>query len=155
MKNARGISIITLIITIIVMIILASIVYIVGNDGMETADSAKYYNEKKSLQEAMQARFSGYVVNKNANPLEGTVLDEWSADSIIAHLKSIDRKEAETTENREEIIKFVDGNVNHAEYTRIINYYDMLALEIANVSHKTNYSYIVNYHSLDIIGPIK
>lgn len=155
MKNAKGISIITLIITIIVMIILASIVYIVSNDGMETADSAKYHNEKKSLQEAMQARFSSYVVNENANPLEGTVLDEWTTETIIEHLKSIDRKEADTSENSEAIRKFVDGNVKHAEYTRIINYYDMLALEIANVSHKTNYSYIVNYHSLDIVGPIK
>lgn len=155
MKNSKGISIITLVITIVVMLILASIVYVVGNDGMETADNAKHYNEKKSLQEAMEARFASFAVNEKMNPLEGTQIEDYTADKIIEHLTSLGRKEANTTENRDEIVKFVEQNVNHAEYTRIINYDDMLALEIANVSYKTNYSYVVNYHSLDIVGPIK
>lgn len=155
MKNSKGISIITLIITIIVMLILSSIVYVVTNDGMETANNAKYYNEKKSLQEALESRFADFARNEKMNPLEGTIIEENTADKIIENLTSIGRKEANTEKNREEIIEFVDKNVKHAEYTRIINYDDMLALEIANVSYKANYSYIVNYYSLDIVGPIK
>lgn len=154
MKNSKGISMITLVITIIVMLILASIVYVVSNDGRETADDAKYYNEKKIIQEAMQSRFSGYLRNSDTYPIEGTELNN-SVDEIIVQLEAIGREEANADEIKTEITNFLAKNSGHSEYNRIINYDDMLDLGITNVSYKTNYSYIANYYSLDIIGPIK
>ncbi|MBO5179872.1 MAG: hypothetical protein J6B87_05965 [Clostridia bacterium] len=154
MINSKGISMITLVITIIVMLILSSIVYVISNDGRESADNAKYLNEKKLLQEAMQSRLAGYLRNANTYPLEGTPLAS-SEDDVITQLENIGRETANTVEVKSEINTFLTKNISHAEYNRIINYTDMLALELTNISSDTNYSYIANYYSLDIIGPIK
>ncbi|MBR4110686.1 MAG: hypothetical protein IKK43_03230 [Clostridia bacterium] len=154
MKNSKGISMITLIVTIIVMLILSSIVYVVSTDGRETADNAKYANEIKLLQEAMQSRFAGYMRNSETYPLKGTVA-KTSTSEIVTQLENIGRETANTDEVKNEINDFLNKNSSNSEYNRIINYTDMLSLDITNISDKTNYSYIVNYYSLDVIGPIK
>ena len=154
MTNSKGISMITLIITIIVMLILASIVYVVSDDGRERADTAKYLNEKKLIQEAMQSRFSGHLRNSDTYPIEGNILND-SVDEIIVQLETAGKESANTDEMKNEITNFLSKNEKYSEYNRIINYDDMLELGITNVSYKTNHSYIVNYYSLDIIGPIK
>lgn len=154
MTNQKGISMITLVITIIVMIILASIVYVVGNDGRETAEHAKYENEKKLIQEAMQSRYATYMRNPNAGSLEGTILEN-TLTEIVTQLEEMERNTLDSNEVRDEITSFLDKNSLHPECSRIINYNDMLSLGITNVTSTTNYSYIANYYTLDVIGPIK
>lgn len=151
MSNSKGISMVTLVITIIVMIILSSIVIVVSTDGRDKANDAKYYNEKKILQEAMQSRFAGYMRNSDTYPIEGIVLE----DDIYSQLSDLGRESAQDDEVKNEIQEFLTKNNSHSEYNRIINYTDMLALEITNITTSSDYSYIVNYYSLDVIGPIK
>lgn len=153
MKNSKGISMITLIVTIVVMLILASIVFIAGDDSMETADRAKIGNEKKSLQEAMQSRFAGYMRNSDTYPLEGATVDS-DVDVIVEYLKDIGREYADANDVKSEINAFLTKNTGYEEYNRIINYSDMMALEMTNISYTADYSYIVNYYSLDVVGPI-
>ena len=153
MKNSKGISMITLIITMVVMIILASIVLIAGDDSMETADRAKIGTEKKSLQEAIQSRFAGYMRNSATYPLVGATVNS-DVDEIVDYLEEIGREDAKKSSTKSEIEAFLEKNINNEEYNRIINYSDMLALEMKNVSNAIEYSYIVNYYSLDVVGPI-
>lgn len=153
MKNSKGISMITLIVTIVVMLILASIAFFAGDDSVDTANRAKLGSEKKSLKEAMQSRFAGYMRNSDTYPLEGTIIDS-DVDVIAEYLKNIGRIEANKNEVKAEINTFLEKNVSNEEYNRIINYSDMLALEMTHVSNTMDYSYIVNYYSLDVVGPI-
>lgn len=154
MKNSKGISMVTLIITIIVMLILSSIVFVVSNDGRERANDAKYYNEKKLLQEAAQTRFASHMRNSNSYPLEGTSL-KTSLSDVVLQLETLGCENVDTAEVKDMITDFLDKNQNHAEYNRIISYSDMLALEMTNITYTTSYFYIINYYSLDVIGPIK
>lgn len=154
MKNSKGISMITLIITIIIMLILAGIVYVVSDDGRERADKAKYLNEIKLIREAAQSRFAGYLRSSTTYPLEGTLAKDSLAE-ILLQLETLGCESTSLDEMGNEINVFLSDNVENSEYSRIINYADMLELGITNVSSKTTYVYLVNYYSLDVVGPIK
>lgn len=166
MKNSKGISLTSLVIMIIVIIILSSIVFVISNDGMEMSEQARYKNEIKELQTAITSRFSGYCRNEVAFPLEGTAIDISDGDTadqitekiinaLIAsgrYAHSIDMTEENVMPAK--IKKFVEDNIDNISYTRILNPQDWIAIGLNSVSGNANYSYIVNYYSTDVIGPV-
>ena len=154
MRNSKGISMVTLVITIVVMMILLSIAFVVNNDGTERADIAKIENEKQLLQQALQARCADYIRNPQFASLEGEKVEP-TLDAITSYLSSSGRETTNDSEVRTEITTFLQKNDKWTEYIRIIDYSDMLGLGLTNISHKTDYSYVVNYYSLDIVGPIE
>ncbi len=167
MKNNKGVSIITLTITIIVMIILAGIAIVVSRDGVDMANDARIENEKKQLQNAITSRFAGYLRSKDAYPLEGVKIQsafdeevtndvkvQQSLNEIVTHLEGAGRYTVEEEETKNKIQNLLQKNINHIEYTRIIGASEMLALGLTNVDGNISYYYVVNYYSADIIGPI-
>lgn len=167
MKNCKGVSMITLIITIIVIIILSSVAIVVSNNGIDMANEAKFQNEKREIKQALTSRFAGYLRNEDLYPIEGIALqsafNEGLSDEerkqqvlneIVTHLKGLGRYTVDTDEVKNEIEKMLQDNINHIEYTRIIGATEMLALGLTNVGSEINYEYVVNYYSSDVIGPI-
>lgn len=167
MKNSKGISMITLIITIVVIIILSSIAIVVSENGIDMALDARYQNERKELSEAVTSRFAGYLRNSSTYPLEGVSVeavfddslsnDEKEAEAltqIVERLKNLGSTTVDTVDVKNEINKILHDNINHIKYTRIVSSTEMLALGLTNLGSDINYVYIVNYYSADVIGPI-
>lgn len=167
MKNSKGISMITLIITIVVIIILSSIAIVVSENGIDMALDARYQNERKELSDAVISRFAGYLRNSSTYPLEGAsvpaIFDESLSNAdkeaqalsqILEYLKTSGSATAGTDDVKNEISKILHDNINHIKYTRIIGSSEMLSLGLSNLTSDINYVYIVNYYSADVIGPI-
>lgn len=167
MKNAKGVSMINLIITIIVIVILSSIAIVISENGIDMANNAQHQTEKKELREAITSRFAGYLRNSSVYPLEGAsvqaIFDETLSDSqkesqalleIVNYVKTLGHDTVETIEIKNEIAELIQTNINHIKYTRIIGGTEMLALGLTNLTSDIEYVYIINYYSADIVGPI-
>ena len=151
MKNSKGISLITLVITIIVLIILASIPIIVSDDSADRTEKASFDTEKLELKKALTQRYANYLQNENASPLIGiAVKTEAEAKQMLINLG----RDLTTIEQSEfdKIFKYSDSK---AEYYRILEKEDVMALGIKNVNNMIEYSYVVNYALPEVIGPVK
>lgn len=83
MRNKKGISLITLIITIVVLIILASISIFVGYEyNINKATFTKIYNEMKEVSSAIQERQVENRLDNTIYPLVGKELNEDDAIEI-------------------------------------------------------------------------
>lgn len=167
MTNSKGVSMVSLVITIIVIIILASIAIVVSDNGIDMAYDAKFENERKELKQAVASRFASYMRNSDMYPLEGISVpamfnDGLSTDEkqqqvleeVVTYLNSLGRTTVDKDEVKNEIVQLLQENKNHIKYTRIVGATEMLALGLTNISGNINYEYIVNYYSADVIGPI-
>lgn len=167
MKNAKGISMISLIITIIVIVILSSIAIVISESGLDMAENAQYQTEKKELREAIASRFAGYLRNSSTYPIEGvsvqSIFDETLSNSqkesqalneIVSYIKGLGNDTVETDDIKNEISELIQTNINHIKYTRIIGSTEMLSLGLTNIKSDTDYVYVINYYSADIVGPI-
>jgi type II secretory pathway pseudopilin PulG len=129
MNSSKGISLIVLIITIIVLIIISALLINSGSTGLERASEAKIKNEINAIKEAIDKRYKFYLVNEERYPLIGAMIDITEANSVF------DRDVTEEIDN----IRKLDST-----YTK------MLSVERVD----SNHIYVVNYETLEIIGPI-
>lgn len=169
MKNNKGINLIALVSMIVIMIILASIAINVSMKSYENALETKQAAERQQVVSAISSRFGAYSRNETANPLVGLVIPEENLGSIgdiynylinkfkTEYGKLITDDEINNQTQSKLIKKFVIDNYENDEidvmtYTRILNYNDLLDLEIENTNK--NAVYLVNYYSSDVVGPI-
>lgn len=83
MRNKKGISLISLIVTIVVLIILASIgIYLGYEHNIKKATFTKVYNEMKEVSEAVKERALENKIDSVAYPYVGTKLTEDNAIDI-------------------------------------------------------------------------
>ena len=71
MRSNKGVTLITLIVTIIVMIILSAITIRVATSGIDSTTEARITNEKKELETAIIQRFADHANNEIGFPLLG------------------------------------------------------------------------------------
>ncbi|MBQ9267643.1 MAG: type II secretion system protein [Clostridia bacterium] len=128
MRDNRGITLITLIVTIIVMIILAAIGIRVGTESIDTTAEARITNEKKEIETVALERGANYLVNDSAYPLVGSEV----LLSEIADISELDS--------------------NDIDYIRKVNRADLQSLGVKNT---TGNSYIVDYLTGIVYGPVK
>lgn len=164
MKNNKGISLVTLIVMILVMIILAAITIRSTMIGYEKSLEAKAGAEREQVRKAMNGKFADNQVNGTANPLVGLLIPKENMDTEEAvvnylcdklkddYMKFVNIEAVEQEKQRDSIIKFVSDNFEDMEYTRILEYSDLINLGLENTN--LNAVYVVNYYSSDVIGPI-
>ncbi len=162
MKNNRGVSMIALIIAIVIMIILASIALNAGNDAFDRAQIAKADAERKEVMKAVESRYGKYSINKTASPLVGEKIpaEYYTVNEISDYLIDLFRSENRMFSDDEmmnhtrerEIQAFLVNNVDNMEYTRILRHDDVINLGLDNITLKS--VFLVNYYSVDVVGPI-
>lgn len=163
MKNKKGISLIALVVMMIIMIILASIAMNVSMNAYDEGQRAKQAAEKQQVIEAVNGRFGDYQRNGTANPILGLMIPEEESKTledtfnyVIQKLKEngklVTDDEIQNQTQTKQIRKFILDNEEDMEYTRILEYNDLLELGLENT---TLYAvYLVNYYSSDVVGPI-
>ncbi len=163
MKKEKGISLISLVVMIVVMIILASIGMNVSMNAYEESINAKQAAENQQVKDAVTGRFGDYQRNGTANPIVGLMIPseetkslEKTYDYIIKKLKDsgklVTEDEFQNQTQSKQIKKFVLDNEEDIEYTRLLEYNDLLELGLENTN--LNAIYLVNYYSSDVVGPI-
>lgn len=163
MKNKKGISLIALVVMIIIMIILASIAMNVSMNAYEESVRAKQSTERQQVVNAVNGRFGDYQRNGTANPIIGLVIPNIESSSLEETYNYLIQKfrelgkmttddEIENQTQAKQIKEFLVDNANDMEYTRILEYNDLLELGLENTN--LNAIYLVNYYSSDVIGPI-
>ena len=168
--NNKGISLIALVILIVVMIIIATIAMNSGTSSYDNALDAKAKEERNQMIHAVQSRFGDYQINSIMKPLIGEVIpDEYliqpTEDEIVEscydylyklfitenRLQTEDEIKNKTLQTQ--IRKFLEDNVKDMDYTRIIRHRDAIELGLESVSLDT--VFLVNYYSIDVVGPIQ
>ena len=124
----------------------------------------KAEEERKQVINAVSGRFGDYQRNSTANPIVGLMIpeenlvNEETATNYICNKfkneygKLITEDEIQNSTQTKLIQKFVSDNFDDMEYTRILEYTDLIELEIEYTN--LNAVYLVNYYSNDVIGPI-
>lgn len=168
--NNKGISLIALVILIVVMIIIASIAMNSGTGSYDNALVAKAREERNQMIHAVETRFGDYQINSIMKPLIGEVIpDEYlihsTPEEVIEscydylvkmflsenRLQTDDELNNKTLQNQ--IRKFLEDNVADMDYTRVIRHRDAIELGLESVSLDT--VFLVNYYSIDVVGPIQ
>ena len=139
MKENKGISLITLIVTIIVVMILATIVIRVGTSSISESREAAVKNEIREIETAAIKRASNYIANEDAYPLIGIRID---ASTAIADI-------CENLGHTEEQLKHIETNI---EYVRKL---DSSSVGALGIQHATGNTYIVDYLNGKVYGPIE
>ena len=163
MKNKKGISLIALVVMMIIMIILANIAINVSMNAYDESQRAKQAAERQQVVDAVTGRFGDYQRNGTANPIIGLIIPEDQSETkedtfnyIIEKLKGIGKlvteEEVQNKTQTKQIKKFVEDNSEDMEYTRILQYNDLLELGLENTNLYA--VYLVNYYSSDVVGPI-
>ncbi|MCX8074749.1 MAG: GBS Bsp-like repeat-containing protein [Clostridia bacterium] len=122
MKNIRGISLITLIITIIVIVIIATAVILTASNGIgESASKARFMNDMNSIEQAINLyKTSKYANNQdnNINPIdtdkgEAGIVDisTLSAD-LITHMEQVLSTTIDTKQGKLYYVKLSDLELN-------------------------------------------
>lgn len=147
MKNNKGISLITLVITIVIMVILISVVMSSGIESVKEANLTKIDNEIKSLKEAVNDRLVNYERNENLYPLIGVKVGE----SVFDYIRTIENL---SSNEINEIISEISSNYNDEtmEYYRLVGKEDAIKLGVENID--VEHSYIVDYYNCKVYGPV-
>ena len=157
MKNNKGITLITLIITIIAIIILASVFMATGTESLEEAKKSEIANEIHQLKLAIVDKFTSYQKNdgnvfligelaKNKWPNSDDCVDKVIEVLIFDEDDTFEEKTLKTNRVSIEIARDYD------KYVKIIYSGDMESLGLQKYS-KDN-AYIVNYNTGGVYGPI-
>lgn len=161
--NNKGINLITLVITIIVIIILATITINIGTKAYDNAREARLEEQRNNVINAVSARFADNQRNELVNPLLGYAIQvedgdtaENLANKYIERFKDEGKLDTDDTQKNanteDQIKKLILDNFDNMNYTRVLQYNDLIALEIENTD--TNALFLVNYYSSDVVGPI-
>ncbi len=171
MKKNKGISLIALAIAIVIMIILAGIALNAATEDHSKAQQSKEDAERGQVTIGVSYRYGNYLRNKTSNPLVGDVLpfefDKYNFDEnyietfkeevkvyLIELFQSESRLNNEDTRQRfeKEIEDFIEKNLYHFEYTRILRHNDIINLELDNISLQS--VFLVHYYTDSVVGPI-
>ncbi len=155
LKNNKGISLITLILTIIVILILTAIFLSTGLDSIFEAKGSKNANEIAQLKSAISDRFNSYLKNEDTVALTGKLAkNTYTTDECINKIISTLDFEKATDEEKETQKNKISNNISrdYEKYVMIIESGDMAQLGLENYS-KTN-RYIVDYYTGMVYGPI-
>lgn len=144
LKSDKGISLITVLITIVTMIILIAIVVNSSLNSVEETNVTKINNEIKSLKEGVSIRITNHERNENLYPLVGEKVKD---SEILEKVSSIEKLSSGEAMNIAE--KY---NEKTKEYFRLIGRDDakLLGVEGIDIEHY----YIVNYYDCEVYGPI-
>jgi type II secretory pathway pseudopilin PulG len=163
MTNKKGVSLVALVITMIVIIILAGIALTSGIGGYDKALEAKDKEERNQVMNAINNRFGDYQRNKTLNPIVGEVVPDYSEESgetrindVKEYLVQLFLSEGRMTRDIDGISKdiesFVRRNIDNMEYTRILRHNNVIEIGINSISKDR--VFLVNYYSVDVVGPI-
>lgn len=139
MRENKGITLISLIITIIVMLILASVIISSMDGSNSTTKTASSSNKIFELEEVQQAVLETYIKYKQTNNSDYLV-GETCSESILLEY-----------ENEFGEIKFkdrTDGKINYNNYYMLNSKEDLNSLGIRN---SEDY-YIVNYQTGEVFN---
>lgn len=155
LKNNKGISLITLILTIIVILILTAIFLSTGLDSIFEAKNSKNANEIAQLKSAVSDRFNSHLKNEDTVTLVGKLAkNTYTSDECISKIISTLDFEKSTDEEKNTEKNKISNNISrdYEKYVMIIEAGDMAQLGLENYS-KTN-RYIVDYYTGMVYGPI-
>lgn len=158
LKNNKGISLITLILTIIVILILTAIFVSSGLDSIFEAKGSKNANEIAQLKSAVADRFNSYLKNEDTVALVGKLAKNTESyntvDECVNKIISTLDFEKATDEEKNAEKNRISNNISrdYEKYVMIIESGDMAQLGLENYS-KTN-RYIVDYYTGAVYGPI-
>ncbi len=142
MLNNKGISLITLVVTIIVMLILASIVYSSGFQSVEETTETKIAVERKKIMEAVSKRMVDNARNPSAYPLIGKKVED-----IVGYAYYIDGM------TNSELQDFIESVTEETiDYMRVVDSISAATLGVNGVP-ETSY-YIVDYYTGKVYGSI-
>ena len=148
LKNNKGISLITLIVTIVVMIILASIIISSSLDSVEETNITKINNEIKDLKIAVGNRIANYERNNTLYPMVGKKVE----DSLYEYIRSI---ETLTLDEINEIIDKLSTVYSEKtkEYYRLVGKKEAEILGVEGVDGE--HYYVVDYYECEVYGPVE
>lgn len=142
LKNNKGVSMITLVITIVIMVIMISIILNSSIDSIEETNVTKIENEVRMLKEAVNVRITNHERNENLYPLIG----EKVGDEIYNKLKNIEGIEPS-------VINELNYSAETEDLYRVIDAADakQLGVDGIDVEHR----YILDYNDCEVYGPLK
>ena len=139
-KIIHGITLAVLIIMIAVIIILATIMVNVSISGIDMAAKTKLKTEIAELETAVIERFSNYSLNELNFPLVG---DEISVEDAVTAITGSTSYEAD------EIRTILENDILY------VRKMDSSHIESFGIENVTGNSYIVDYKTAMIYGPIQ
>lgn len=154
--NNKGVTIITLIVTILVILILSSIFISVGLDSLNEAKETEIKNEMYQLKQAVINKYTSYEKNDGKIALVGTsALSKWGnknecIEKVIATLQYEDESMDEIERRKAR----VSGEIarDYDEFVMLIDSDARVKLGLENSSDNV---YIVNYYTGSVYGPIE
>ena len=146
-KNNKGVSLVSLVITIVVMLVILSITLSSSLQSVEETNLTKIENEIRDLKDAVNDRLANY----QRNPMTYPIIGEKVGDNIFEYIRSIETLESnEISEIIEQIS--VTYSVENADYYRLVGRTEAEKLGVENIDAK--HFYIVDYYDCDVYGPI-
>lgn len=155
MKN-KGITIITLIVTIAVIIILTSIFIATGLDSLKEAKNTEIKNEIYQLKQAVVNRYTSYEKNDGDIALFGTLAENHddidSFEDCMAKIKAT--LSSDEDDNLEKKFERISGEIarDYKKFVMVVDSEDRVKLGMENSSDNV---YIVNYYTGSVYGPIE
>lgn len=146
-KESKGVSLITLVITIVAMIIILSITISSSLEGVQEANITKIENEISNLKEAVNDRMANYERNAILYPIIG----EKIGDSVFEYIRSIEGLESQEIS---EIISGIAENysADNADYYRLVGRTEAEKLGVESVD--STHFYVVDYFECEVYGPV-
>lgn len=146
-KENRGVSLITLVITIVTMLILLAITLSSSLDSVEEANITKIDNEIRDLKDAVNDRMANY----ERNPVLYPIIGEKIGDNIFEYVRSIEILESQEIN---EIINEISAtySVENIDYYRLVGRTEAEKLGVENID--VEHYYVVDYLECEVYGPI-
>lgn len=139
LKENRGITIISLVVTIIVLLILAGVTVNGVIQGIDETEENKLLSELSMVQHAISERYTKYKLTKDKDILVGTRIQTSTLEDVP---NTIIWK----------VTQFDETNNPEKEYYRISNA-DLKKLGLSS-NDATNSSYIINYSTGEVYNEI-
>ncbi len=136
LKNQRGITIISLVITIIVLIIVSGIGITMGTEAITTSQDSKLTSELLMVQHAVLEQYTKYQTTKDIAYLVGNKMEKEEVQQVA--------------ENLGVTLVAIPQNYSHQDYYRL----DKASLRQIGIQD-TDDEYIVNYISGEVINITK
>ncbi len=134
-KN-KGITLVSLAVSIVILAIIAGVGVTVGIGGVKETKDAKLASELNMVQHAVLEQYTKFKTTKDSNDLVGTILTQDEINAIVANLGI-------TLVN-------IPNTYSNAQYYKL-NKQDLQKIGITN----TNDEYVVNYISGEVINTTK
>lgn len=146
-KSDKGVSLITLVITIVAMLVILSIVINSSIDSVEETNITKIQNETKDLRDAVNDR----IANNKRNSVLYPIIGEKIGDSIFEYIRSIEYLDSQEINKIIEQIS-VTYSAEYSDYYRLVGRGEAEKLGVENID--AEHFYIVDYYECEVYGPI-